>query len=77
MMTDEGCISGLFCQDSTTIDKTEGAHNSKMRSRKRNEVLTSDHEKENRQDHTNFKSQSNATNGRLCSKSDAKSMRRK
>jgi topoisomerase (DNA) II binding protein 1 len=67
-------VSGLFCQDSTTDDKTEGLHNSKMRSRKRNEVLTSDHKKENRQDNTNVNSEANARTGSLCPKFDAKSM---
>jgi topoisomerase (DNA) II binding protein 1 len=66
-------LCGLFCQDSTTDDKTEGHHNSKMRSRKRNEVLTSDHKK-NRQDNTNLNSEANARTGSLCPKFDAKSM---
>jgi topoisomerase (DNA) II binding protein 1 len=65
--------SGLLCQDSGTVDKQEGSHNSKLRSSKRNKVLTSDHEKENRLDLSNLNSKSNRT-GTLRSKSDAKSI---
>ncbi|KAG2541393.1 hypothetical protein PVAP13_9NG678500 [Panicum virgatum] len=66
-------VSGLFCQDSGTVDKREGPHNSKLRSSKRNKVLTSYHEKENRLDCSNLNSKSNRTRS-LCSKSDAKSI---
>ncbi|KAL6649792.1 hypothetical protein ACP70R_014016 [Stipagrostis hirtigluma subsp. patula] len=71
-----GDVSGLFCQDSVTVDKTEAPHNSKLRSSKRNKVLISDHEKENRQGHSNLKSKSKVGAGNLCSKSNAKSMQK-
>ncbi|XP_062210986.1 BRCT domain-containing protein At4g02110-like [Phragmites australis] len=69
-------VSGLSCQDSDMVDKPEGPHNSKLRSGKRNKVLTSDHERENRQDHSNLNSKSNARTGSLCSKFDARSMQK-
>ncbi|PVH32814.1 hypothetical protein PAHAL_9G493600 [Panicum hallii] len=69
-------VSGLFCQDSGTVDKQEGPHNSKLRSSKRNKVPTSYHEKENRLDCSNLNSKSNRT-GSLCSKSDAKSIEKR
>lgn len=66
-------ISGVFCQDSATVEQL-GVHNAKLRSSKRNKVRISNHEKENRQDHRNLNSKSNARADSLCSKSDVKSM---
>ncbi|TKV96560.1 hypothetical protein SEVIR_9G436000v4 [Setaria viridis] len=65
--------SGLFCQDSGTVDKQGGSYNFNLRSSKRNKALTSDHEKENRLDHSNLNSISNRTSS-LQSKFDAKSI---
>ncbi|CAL4922272.1 unnamed protein product [Urochloa decumbens] len=68
-----GDVSGLFCQDSSTVDKQEGPHDSKLRSSIRNKVMMSDHEKENKLDRSNLNSKSNRT-GSLCSKFDEKSI---
>jgi topoisomerase (DNA) II binding protein 1 len=67
-------VSGLFCQDSCTIDK-QGPYNSKLRSSKRNKALTSAHEKHNRLGCRDLKCKPNRT-GSLCSISDAKSMKK-
>ncbi|KAL6901948.1 hypothetical protein ACP4OV_004824 [Aristida adscensionis] len=69
-----GDVSGLFCQDSVTVDKSEALNNLKLRSSKRNKVVISDHEKENIQDHNNLKSKSKVGNGNLYSKFKEKSM---
>ncbi|CAL4939038.1 unnamed protein product [Urochloa decumbens] len=66
-------VSGLFCQDSGTVDKKEGPQDSKLRSSKRNKVMMSDHEKENKLDCSKLNSKSNRT-GSLHSKFDAKSI---
>ncbi|KXG39536.1 BRCT domain-containing protein At4g02110 isoform X2 [Sorghum bicolor] len=67
-------VSGLFCQDSCTIDK-QGPYNSKLRSSKRNKALTSAHEKENRLGCSDLNSKPDRT-GSLCSISDAESMKK-
>uniref|UniRef100_A0A804LIY8 BRCT domain-containing protein n=1 Tax=Zea mays TaxID=4577 RepID=A0A804LIY8_MAIZE len=67
-------VSGLFCQDSCTIDK-QGSYNSKLRSSTRNKAPTPDHEKENRLGSSDLNSKPNRT-GSLRSKSDAKSIKK-
>lgn len=67
-------VSGMFCHDSDTVDM-QGPYNSKLRSSKRNKVLTSDHGKENRLGCSDLNSIPNRT-GSFCSKSDAKSMKK-
>ncbi|CAN6313071.1 unnamed protein product [Urochloa humidicola] len=66
-------VSELFCQDSGTVDKQEGPHDSKLRSSKRNKVMMSDHGKENNLDCSNLNSKPNRT-GSMRSKFDAKSI---
>ncbi|XBI44934.1 hypothetical protein VPH35_109529 [Triticum aestivum] len=66
-------VSELSCEDTVTVDKSEGMHNSKLRSSGRNKAPASEHDNDNQQDHGDLSLKTSHGNGGLNSKFALKS----